>query len=64
MYPVWRLLFYSLQTLGKTIMLVSQNDINTLQEYTLTIQKKNKISRIIGENGKVTEINLNKSKAA
>jgi exonuclease SbcC len=37
----------SLQSLGKTIMLVSQNEINTLAEYTLTIQKKNKVSTIL-----------------
>lgn len=55
-------IIHSLQSLNKTIMLVSQNDINTLAEYTLTIQKKNKVSRILG--GKASEIHLTKSKAA
>jgi exonuclease SbcC len=38
----------SLQPIGKTVMLVSQQtEISTLSEYTLIIQKKNKISTII-----------------
>jgi exonuclease SbcC len=40
-------IIHSLQSLSKTIMLVSQNDINTLTEYTLTIQKRNKVSKIL-----------------
>lgn len=34
----------SLQHLDRTIMIVSQNEINTLKDYTLTIEKRNKIS--------------------
>jgi exonuclease SbcC len=37
----------SLQSLGKTIMIVSQNEINTLNEHTLIVQKKNKVSAIL-----------------
>jgi exonuclease SbcC len=37
----------SLQSLQKTIMIVSQNEINTLADYTLTVQKKNKVSTIL-----------------
>lgn len=41
------LLINSLQSLGKTIMIVSQNQINSLKENTIIIQKENKISTII-----------------
>lgn len=34
----------SLQHLDRTIMIVSQNEINALKDYTLTIEKRNKIS--------------------
>jgi exonuclease SbcC len=37
----------SLQNLDRTIMIVSQNDINTLKDYTLTIEKRNKISTFV-----------------
>ena len=37
----------SLQSLHKTIMIVSQNDINSLKQYTLTIEKTNKISSFV-----------------
>lgn len=36
----------SLQYLGQTIMIVSQNEINSLKENTIVIQKKNGISKI------------------
>lgn len=38
------------QSLGKTIMIVSQNQINSLPKYTLTIQKKDKVSKIFSNN--------------
>lgn len=38
------LIVQALANVGKTIMIVSQNEINTVSEYTLTVQKKNKIS--------------------
>lgn len=37
----------SLQSLGKTVMIVSQNEINALKEYTVTVQKQNRISTIL-----------------
>lgn len=37
----------SLQTIGKTVMIVSQNEINTEREFVLTIQKQNKVSKIL-----------------
>lgn len=41
------LLINSLQPLGKTVMIVSQNEINTLSENTILIQKEGKVSRIV-----------------
>lgn len=40
------LIVNSLQSLGKTIMIVSQNEINSLVEDTITIVKQNKVSSI------------------
>lgn len=37
----------SLQPIGKTIMIVSQQPINALADYCITIQKKNKVSHIL-----------------
>ena len=38
----------SLQPIGKTVLIISQHtEINSLSEYTLTIQKKNKVSQIL-----------------
>lgn len=37
----------SIQVLGKTIMIISQNEINTDSEYTLVVQKENKVSTIL-----------------
>lgn len=37
----------SLQNLDRTIMIVSQNEINTLKKYTLLIEKRNKISKFV-----------------
>ena len=37
----------SLQNLDRTIMVVSQNEINSLKEHTLMIEKKNKISKFV-----------------
>lgn len=37
-------IIHSLQDLNRTIMIVSQNEINSLKEHTLMIEKKNKIS--------------------
>lgn len=37
----------SLQNLDRTIMIVSQNEINALKDYTLTVRKKNRISNFI-----------------
>ena len=36
-----------LQSLGKTIMIVSQVEINSLKEQTITVRKENKISTIV-----------------
>ena len=41
------LLINSLQNLSRTIMIVSQNQINSLKENTIVIQKENKISTIL-----------------
>lgn len=38
----------SLQGIDSTIMIVSQNDINSLKENTITVQKENGISQIFG----------------
>jgi len=37
----------SLQNLDRTIMIVSQNEINALKDYTLKIEKRNKISTFV-----------------
>lgn len=34
------------QSVGKTIMIVSQNEINSLPKHTIVIEKKNKVSKI------------------
>lgn len=45
------LLINSLQNLSRTILIVSQNQINSLKENTIVIQKQNKISTILnGDN--------------
>jgi DNA repair exonuclease SbcCD ATPase subunit len=40
----------ALQNVNKTVMIVSQNEINSLSEYTITIRKQNRISTIICQN--------------
>lgn len=40
-------LINSLQSLSKTMLLVSQNEINSLAEYTMTIRKENRVSTIL-----------------